>query len=381
MPVAIRRIAVATLFALTACAGGGTVQAQDGVHQAGDVSFRTVTVVAGLNHPWAVAFLPDGRMLVTERSGALRMVRADGTLSPDPVSGTPEVVAQGQGGLLDVVLHPEFEDNRWVYLTYSMARERGGQSTAVARAKLEGDRLVDLETIFAAQNISTGTGHYGSRMAFAPDGKLYVTVGERQDPDRAQERSNHFGTVVRLNPDGSVPDDNPFLGRDGILPEIYTWGHRNPQGMAVHPETGEVWVNEHGPRGGDEVNKLDPGANYGWPVVTHGVAYSGLPMGEGASKPGMEDPLHHWTPSIAPSGMIFYTGDAFPAWRGDAFVGALSHRLIMRVTFDGTRFVSEEKLLEREYGRIRDVAQGPDGAIWFLTDEDNGRLVRMEPAG
>ncbi len=362
--------ALAAALVLTWPAAAQTVTSQK-------QAFRPVVVTSGLEHPWAVAFLPDGRMLVTERPGRLRLI-VDGRLQREPIDGVPSVVARGQGGLLDVVLHPDYADNGWIYLSYS-ARGRGGAHTEVARARLDGNRLVDLKTIFSANNVSGGTGHFGSRLAFGGDGKLYVTVGERRDKDRAQDLDAHNGTTVRLNDDGTVPADNPFLNTAGALPEIYSYGHRNAQGMARHPDTGAIWLNEHGPQGGDEVNIVKPGVNYGWPVITYGRSYSGFSIGEGSSKPGMEQPLLHWTPSIAPSGMAFYTGDKYPGWRGNLFVGSLKFRHLVRLELDGERVVAQERLLENAFGRVRDVRQGPDGLLYILTDQRDGALIRLEP--
>ncbi len=367
--------AVAMLGAAVAVGGQAAAQSFTSNGQA----FEAVVVADDLEHPWGLAFLPDGRMLVTERDGNLRVVGVDGTVS-QPLSGVPAVYDQGQGGLLDVAIHPGFADNRLVYLTYAMPDDAGAK-TALFRARLEGEALGDGETIFVADNPASGGRHFGSRMSFGPDGKLYVSIGERGEADEAQDPSNHNGTVVRLNDDGSVPGDNPFVGRTGVPPSTFSYGHRNPQGMAVHPDRGEVWVHEHGPQGGDEINLLKPGANYGWPVVTFGRSYAGFTIGEGTSKPGMEPPLHHWTPSIAPSGMAFYTGDAFPQWRGDLFVGSLKFQYLARLDMDGTRVLSEERLLEDVFGRVRDVRQGPDGLIYLLTDESDGSLVRLKPAG
>jgi glucose/arabinose dehydrogenase len=341
--------------------------------------FRTVTVVSGLDHPWSLAFLPDGRMLVTERVGRLRVIAADGTLLPQPVGGVPEVYASGQGGLLDVLPHPDFATNGLVYLSFSAPGE-GGAGTGVVRGRLVGnDRLADVGTVFEAAPKSSGGRHFGSRMVWGPDGKLYVSAGERGNDAWAQMRDRHPGSVLRLNEDGSVPPDNPFVGQRGIRPEIFTWGNRNPQGMIVHPVRGEIWEQEHGPRGGDEINILKRGANYGWPVITYGTAYSGLPMGEGTHKEGMEQPIWHWTPSIAPSGMAYYTGDAFPAWQGNLFVGSLKFRYLERLELDGTKVTHREELLRGELGRIRDVRQGPDGQLYILTDESDGVVVRLEP--
>lgn len=341
-------------------------------------AFRPVVVAAGLEHPWSMAFLPDGRVLVTERPGRLRLI-VNGRLQAAPVSGVPKVVARGQGGLLDVVLHPDYADNGWIYLSFAAPSPRGAH-TAVVRARLDGNRLVDLKTIFRANNVAGGRVHFGSRLAFGGDGKLYVTVGERGDSDRAQDLDSHNGTTVRLNDDGTVPGDNPFLNTAGALPETYSYGHRNSQGMARHPVSGEIWLNEHGPQGGDEINIVRAGVNYGWPVITYGRSYAGFSIGEGSEKPGMAQPILHWTPSIAPSGMAFYTGDKFPSWRGNLFVGSLKFRHLVRLELDGERVVSQERLLEGAFGRVRDVRQGPDGLLYLLTDENEGALIRLEPA-
>jgi len=340
-------------------------------------SFRVVEVAGDLEHPWAMAFLPDGDLLITERPGRLRILR-EGVLDPTPIEGVPEVYASGQGGLLDIALDPDFATNRLIYLSYA-AEGEGGAGTRVARARLGEGRLEDVEVIFEGMTAGGGR-HFGSRLGFDPDGYLFVTLGERGQDERAQALGDLAGKVVRLHPDGSVPADNPFAGRESAAPEVYSWGHRNPQGLAVHPETGGVWVVEHGPRGGDEVNLVEAGVNYGWPVITHGRAYSGLPMGEGSEKEGMAQPLHYWVPSISPSGMAFYQGDAFPQWQGDLFVGALSGQLLARLELDGEQVVEEERLLDGVLGRIRDVRVGPDGYLYLLTDYADGALLRLEPA-
>nr|WP_245795409.1 PQQ-dependent sugar dehydrogenase [Thioalkalivibrio denitrificans] len=340
---------------------------------------RVVEVTDGLEHPWSLAFLPNGDMLVTERPGRLRIVR-DGQLLPDPVPGLPDIRAIGQGGLLDLALHPAFDSNRLVYVSYAADHDRG-VTTHVARGRFEDEALHDVEVLFIAEPASGGGRHFGSRLLFDRDGYLYITVGDRGTMDRSQRLDDHAGTTIRLYDDGRIPGDNPFVGRNDARPEIYTYGNRNAQGMALHPETGDVWQNEHGPRGGDEVNLIRAGINYGWPVITHGVDYSGATIGEGITeKEGMEQPVHHWTPSIAPSGMAFYTGDAFPRWQGNLFVGALAHTHVARLVMDGERVVEEETLLREMGQRIRDVRQGPDGYLWLLTDHRNGRLLRVEPA-
>jgi glucose/arabinose dehydrogenase len=342
-----------------------------------EASFRVVEVAGGLEHPWGMAFLPDGDILITERPGRLRILR-DGALDPTPLDGVPEVYASGQGGLLDVALDPDFSTNRLIYLSYA-ASDDGGAGTRVARARLGEEELEDVEVIFEGL-VARGTRHFGSRLGFDPDGYLFVSLGERGEDERAQALGDLAGKVVRLHPDGRVPQGNPFVGRADAAPQVFSYGHRNPQGLAVHPDTGRVWLVEHGPRGGDELNVAEAGVNYGWPVITYGRAYSGLLIGEGSEKEGMAQPLHYWVPSISPSGMAFYEGDAFPQWQGDLFVGALSGELLARLELDGEQVVAEERLLEGVLGRIRDVRVGPDGFLYLLTDHDDGALVRLEPA-
>ena len=344
-------------------------------------AFRVVTVATGLDHPWGLAFLPDGRMLVTERPGRLRTVTA-GRLDPEPVAGVPRVRASGQGGLLDVALHPEFGENGWVYLSYA-AGNRHGAGTEVARGRLRGHRLEEVEVLFRALPKSGGGRHFGSRLRFAPDGHLFITLGDRGDRHRAQDPGDHAGSIIRLRDDGAVPPDNPFVGVDGTRPELFTLGNRNVQGLAFDLETGLLWSHEHGPRGGDEVNMVRPGVNYGWPVISYGREYmSGNQVGEGTHRDGLAQPALQWTPSIAPSGLTVYDGDRFPGWRGNLFVGALSFRLLARLVLDGERVVHEEHLLEGRYGRIRDVRTGADGLIYLLTDAPApyGALLRLEPA-
>ena len=347
----------------------------------GDESgFRAVTISEGLEHPWSVAFLPDGRMLVTERPGRLRVIK-DGKLDPRPVAGLPEITASGQGGLLDIVLHPDYQQNGWLYFSY-VAFGTGGMGTRVARAHLDGMQLHDLELLFQ-QNIGSMSGrHFGSRLLFDRKGFLYITVGERGDQRRAQRLNDHAGSVIRLHDDGRIPQDNPFLSRADAAPEIFSYGHRNPQGIALHPQTGEVWLHEHGPQGGDELNIVRSGQNYGWPVITYGVEYGiGTQIGEGTHKAGMVQPIYYWVPSIAPSGMSFYDGERFPQWRGNIFIGSLKFGLLTRLVLHDGEVVKEERLLRGRLGRIRDVRTGPDGLLYLLTDASNGRLVRLEPEG
>jgi len=348
--------------------------------------YRVVTVVEGLEHAWSIAFLPDGDMLVTERAGRLRIVRND-TLLPDSVPGVPAVLAQGQGGLLDVMPHPEFATNRLIYLSFSKPVGDGERATtAVVRGRFENDRLTDVQEIFQAD--TRGAGHYGSRLAFDREGFLFISVGDRQAPPRgdlekhpAQDLSNHHGTINRLHDDGRVPADNPFVDSAGAKPEIWTYGHRNPQGLAFHPETGDLWANEHGPQGGDELNLIQKGRNYGWPVIGYGVNYgSGSAIHDSTHREGMEQPVHYWVPSIATSGLLIYTGDRFPAWRGSIFVGGLAGEQLARLTMDGRRVADEESLV-RGMGRIRDVRQGPDGLIYLAIDDEGHKpsVVRLEP--
>ncbi|MCZ6813182.1 MAG: PQQ-dependent sugar dehydrogenase [Alphaproteobacteria bacterium] len=363
--------------ALSSLAAQGAV-AQDRVYRSERAAFRLNTIAGGLARPWGLAFLPGGDILVTERPGRLRMVRG-GRLQRRPVGGVPKVVARGQGGLLDVIAHPRFAENRLIYLSYA-ARGAGGVGTHVARARLNGSKLTDVRVIFAALPRNSGGVHFGSRMVFGRDGALYITSGERGEPEDAQKLATHTGKVIRITDTGAVPPDNPFAGRAGAKPEIFTFGHRNPQGIALHPATGKIWVVEHGPKGGDEINILAPGTNYGWPVITYGRSYAGFSIGEGTHKPGMAQPIKYWVPSIAPSGMAFYTGARFPGWTGSLFVGALVLKHLNRLTLNGDRVVGEERLLSDWGMRIRDVRNGPDGYLYILTDEDPGALVRLEPA-
>ena len=339
--------------------------------------FRVVTLASGLDRPWALAFLPDGRMLVTERVGRMRVVARDGALSA-PLGGVPPVAARGQGGLLDVITDRDFTANRTIYFCYAEPGE-GGAGTAVARARLGDAALEDLRVIFRQQPKVSGGLHFGCRIVVSREGLLYVTLGERYNRDRAQDLGTHLGKMIRIRPDGTVPPDNPFAQRSGALKEIWSYGHRNPQGAALHPQTGKLWLHEHGARGGDEINIAEAGKNYGWPVITHGVDYSGASIGTGKAAPGMEQPGYFWVPSIAPSGMAFYGGDAFPRWKGNLFVGALAGQRLVRLELDGDTIKHEERLLGELGERIRDVRAGPDGLVYVLTDNSNGRILRLEP--
>lgn len=345
-------------------------------------AFTVRAVVENLDHPWSLAFLPNnGGYLITERSGNLLHVKGGRS---SVVPGTPDVAAVGQGGLLDVVLSPDFQTDTLIYLSFS--EKSGGRfGTAVARGRLQGlssgsTELVDVEVIYRALPKSSGGRHFGSRLAFDSRGFLYVTLGERGSMNRAQDRTDPYGSVLRLNPDGSVPTDNPFGGSAGDAGEIWSYGHRNAQGMARHPETGDIWLHEHGPKGGDEVNIVKKGANYGWPVVTYGIDYDGSIISDRSRAPGIEDAIINWVPSIAPSGMSFYTGEAFPEWQGSLFVGALAGQQLRRLELKGNSVIHQEILLKDRLGRIRDVRTGPDGFIYLLTDAENGILYRLETA-
>jgi len=377
-PRALRPVAVGALTAALPLAVAPLVASAQTI-KTQEHALRVVRLVENLEHPWSLAFLPDGAMLVTERPGRLRMVR-DGKLDPQPVAGLPQVAAVGQGGLMDVAIHPEFAKNHLVYLSYA-ARGEGGSSTEVARGRLSGRRLEGVEVIFRQLPKSSGGRHFGSRLVFDREGYLYITLGDRGEQERAQKPDDHAGSVIRLHDDGRVPKDNPFVGRPGWKPEKYTLGNRNIQGAALNPQTGVLWTHEHGPQGGDEVNVIRAGVNYGWPVITYGVEYViGTKIGEGTHKPGMAQPIRYWVPSIAPSGMAFYAGDRFPRWRGDLFVGALRSEMLVRLRLEGEKVVQEERMLKGVLGRIRDVRRGPDGYLYLLTDAPNGVLARLEPA-
>jgi len=335
-------------------------------------------VATGLVHPWAIEFMPDGRMLVTERPGRLRIVTADGSVSA-PLSGVPTVHAQGQGGLLDVALDPDFATTRLVYLSYSEPGE-GGVGTAAARGRLTETGLVDVQVIYRQRPKLEGNGHFGSRLVFTRDGKLFITQGDRQSyRERAQDLTQGMGKIVRVNADGSVPPDNPFVGHSNAQPEIWSYGHRNLQGATLHPESGALWTVEHGARGGDELNHPEPGRNYGWPVITYGRDYSGLPIGEGTAREGMEQPVYFWDPVIAPSGMTFYTGTRYAGWQGSLLIGSLNPGGLVRLTLQNGRVTGEERYLSEIRERIRDVTQGPDGYVYVVTDSPNGRVLRVVP--
>jgi len=345
--------------------------------------FKVETLVTGLDTPWSLAMLPDGRMLITERSGSLRIVEKDNKLNPQAVDGLPEIVEDGQGGLLDVILHPNYIENGWIYISYSAPGADGffdKSGTTVIRAKLQGNKLVEVEELYSMKEKTTSGRHFGSRLVFDESNYLYITVGDRGDRPSSQDKSRSNGSVLRLNDDGSIPKDNPFVNEENAHPAIYSYGHRNPQGMAINPKTKEIWTHEHGPQGGDEINIVKKGVNYGWPVITYGANYGlGTKIGEGTEKAGMQQPIHQWTPSIAPSGMAFYNGDKFKDWKGNLLVGALKYQMLVRIELDGNKVVKQHELLKEELGRIRDVRVGRDGFVYLLTDSGNGRLVRLVP--
>jgi len=389
-----RRVAKAA-GGLLLVAFGSACNASSGGARGGDTlaitsasqPYRVVPVAGDIRSPLSMAFLPNGDLLVAEKEGALRRV-ASGARPPTTISGVPSVYSGGQGGLHEVAPHPEFGTNGLVYLAYAKETGGGRATTALARGRLEGDALVEVQELFVAQTSSSAGQHFGGRIAFDGAGHLFLSVGDRGaspsgDLERhpAQDRSNHQGTIVRLREDGSVPPDNPFVGQAGVLPEIWSYGHRNPQGLVFDATTGTLWETEHGPRGGDELNVVLPGRNYGWPVITFGRNYSGTSITRDTARAGMEQPVTYWVPSIATSGLLLYTGDAFPSWRGDLFVGGLAGEQLARVTVTGTVKTAEETLLRGVVGRIRDVRQGPDGFIYLALDRDGGpgTIVRLEP--
>ncbi|MGE0211599.1 MAG: PQQ-dependent sugar dehydrogenase [Parvibaculaceae bacterium] len=376
----MRRAALALTLALLAATSITPTGAQEAI-KTEKAQIIVDRVTDKLSEPWGLAFLPDGRMIVTEKGGTLRIVSDKGEVG-EPIAGVPKVDDRGQGGLLDVAPHPQFADNRFIYVSFSEPGE-GGNSTAVARGKLSADEksLEDVKVIFSQKPKLPSTKHFGSRLVFDGKGHLFITTGERSEPqfrEQSQELSSHLGKVIRVNEDGSVPDDNPFVGKADALPEIWSYGHRNIQAAAINPATGALWEIEHGPKGGDEINIAEAGKNYGWPVVSHGVNYDGSPVGTGQKQAeGMVDPLYQWTPVIAPSGMIFYNGELFPDWQGNLFVGGLAATALVRLELDGDKVVHEERLLEDLGMRVRDVVQGPEGAIYLLTDESNGAILRV----
>jgi len=341
-------------------------------------SYRIVELAGGLAHPWSIVFLPDGDALISERNGGLRRLHQD-ALDPLPIGGLPAAYADVDGGLLGLAVHPQFATNRLVYVCLSMGDDRANASR-VLRGRLEQSRLAAVQEIFAARPQKAGASHFGCRLLFAPDGTLLITLGDGYNyRERAQTLDTHFGKIVRVNDDGSIPADNPFVDQVGALPDIYTLGHRNVQGIAQRPGTREIWTHEHGPQGGDEVNVLRAGANYGWPAITYGIDYDGTVISDQTAAPGMEQPVLYWVPSIAPSGMDFYRGERFPAWRGDLFVGALAGKHLRRLDIENGRIVAQEVLLAELGERIRDVRSGPDGFLYVLTDSPQGRLLRLEP--
>jgi glucose/arabinose dehydrogenase len=341
---------------------------------------RPVTIASGLDNPWGLAFLPDGRMLVTERAGRMRLVGADGKLSA-ALTGIPPVLAQGEGGLMDVVLDPQFASNGRLYWSYSEPAPPGsaGGSTAVARGRLAGAGIEDVTVIFRQPiKVDDGT-HYGSRLLFAPDGRLFVSLGDRSRRDDVQDPGSAHGKILRINTEGGAPADNPFAAAAGALPQVWTLGHRNVQGLALNPASGELWASEHGPQGGDELNVIERGRNYGWPVITYGCEYvTCAKIGEGTAKDGMEQPVAHWSPAIAPTGMAFLTSDRYPGWKGQLFVGMLQGRAVLRLKLDGHKVVEQERVLTGLQDRVRDVKQGPDGWLYILTGRDQGRIIRVE---
>jgi aldose sugar dehydrogenase len=381
LPIAF---ALALGFSMTSATAQGTKVLKTELH-----SVKVSKVVDGLHHPWGMAFLPDGRILVTEKRGTLRVIDG-GKLVAKPVEGMPKSTDHGQGGLMDVVLHPDYAKNGWIYWTFN-GEENGQHGTELARGKLGGTqdapRMTDVQVLFKLQPKGPTRHHFGSRIVFDKQNHLFVTFGDRGDSpgkgkdQRAQNLGDHAGKSIRLFDDGRVPPDNPFVKTAGAKPEIWTLGNRNMQGAALNPVTGILWTHEHGPQGGDEVNIMKPGVNYGWPVITYGVNYGiGTKIGEGAAKDGMAQPIHKWVPSIAPSGMAFYTGDKFPKWAGNLLVGALAGQTVARLKLDGDKVVGEERMFTGEFGRIRDLRQGPDGNVYLLIDSPDAPLLRLEPA-
>lgn len=365
------------LVAVSACAGDLPSQRP----QAASDGFVVETLAEGLSHPWGMAFLPDGSALITERAGRLRHF-SDAGLST-PIAGVPKVLAQGQGGLFDVALDNDFASNRKIYLSFaepSADGQRLGTAVASAHLRLTPElRLEQLKVLFRMNKKTASQRHFGSRLVVAPEEKLFITLGDRGERDRAQDAFDHAGSVIRIHTDGSVPADNPFADGAHGAAEIWSLGHRNVQGAALHPQSGDLWTLEHGARGGDEINQPRAGRNYGWPIISYGTHYSGAKIGVGSQAAGLEQPVHYWDPSIAPSGLAFYQGEAFPAWQGNLLVGALRDQMLVRLTLEGGRVLDEERLIKGQYGRIRDLRVGPKGMIYLLTDADKGRLLRLSP--
>ena len=375
-----KRLAVVLAIMMSAQTGLSRSTLASEIVESESAKIKVDTMVRGLNHPWGMAFIPGNGILITERVGNMRLIRG-GKISK-PISGLPKIVAKGQGGLLDVAVDPDFKSTSRIFFTFSRPGA-GGSSTAVASAVLSMSgrpRLSGLRIIFTMNKMTSSTRHYGSRIAFAADKSMFITLGERGDRKRAQDPMDHAGSVIHINRDGSIPNNNPYIGSKNEQPELWSIGHRNPQGAAVHPDTGELWIVEHGAKGCDELNIPKAGKNYGWPVISYGKHYSGLKIGVGTKAPGMEQPVHYWDPSIAPSGLAFYKGNRFKNWKGNLFVGALKHQKLVRLILKNNRIIREENLLEGQYGRIRDVRSGPHGALWLLTDERNGKLLRLTPA-
>ncbi|WP_319558960.1 PQQ-dependent sugar dehydrogenase [Marispirochaeta sp.] len=359
-----------TLIAFTACGAFSAPGLEEERIESRDESFSLVRITEGIPNPWAFAFLSEGEVLITQRSGRLWRLDIDSGKRSE-IGGLPEINAGGQGGLLDIVLHPDYPRTSWIYLSHVVSTS-GGAATAVSRARLAADRLTDLERVFTVDNTGSTTMHFGSRLVFDDEGYLYISLGDRGEDQRSQDLSDHAGTILRLHDDGRIPEDNPYGA-------AFSYGHRNVQGMVFDPVSREIWTHEHGARGGDEVNILKKGANYGWPVISYGTHYNGAKIGVGTAAPGMEQPLVYWDPSIAPSGMSVYTGDSFLSWQGDIFLGALAGQHLRRLKRNESSIVAQEVLLKGRIGRVRDVRQGPDGRIYLLTDERNGALYRLEP--
>lgn len=374
----MRRSLIALTVLVIGCAPSGPAQRSPNPRPI-ENALRVDTVASGLVNPWGLELLSDGRMLVTERPGRLRIVERDGKLSA-PLTGVPAVFAQGQGGLLDVALDPDFASNNVIYLSYAEPGPAGTAGTAVARARLGATGLENVNVVYRQEPKMAGGNHFGSRIAFRRDGTMFITQGDRFGyRDQAQNLTSDLGKIVRINRDGTIPRDNPFVGRANTRPEIWSYGHRNVQAAAMDPATDQLWTVEHGAAGGDELNHPEAGKNYGWPVITYGHDYNGMPIGEGAVKEGMEQPVYYWDPVIAPSGMVFYTGDKFPEWKGNIFVGGLASNALVRLVLENGRVVKEERYLHELHERIRDVRQGDDGFIYLITDNTNGRVLRVKP--